>query len=247
MHQKNKHLTNIDLKTMKFINIKLLYIWIFILTPLLFACSQTSELSEEDKKLINELGFDTELIAKIRKITDSSFVRTTGNKDSQWNFKDSLNYLEFQKKGLVGLQVSEKQGKSSIIVKSLRDEFFSKGYLIYISEFNYGYSPDAITILKTKDKFDILRFEGTNGINYGIYTEDIIEKLLVWDKNYGLKMIAAGFDLVQADYKKLPDNIDRYAKDLYEFCPDIVEQGVGSVDALKTEVIRTRELYLWWD
>jgi len=36
-------------------------------------------------------------------------------------------------------------------------------------------------------------------------------------------------------------------KELYDFCPDIVDQGTGTMEALKLEITRTRELYLWWD
>jgi hypothetical protein len=34
---------------------------------------------------------------------------------------------------------------------------------------------------------------------------------------------------------------------MYDFCPDIVDQGVGSVKALATELRRSRSLYFWWD
>lgn len=228
-------------------NIRFRYIWILGLLPFLFACSQTNKLSKEDKNLINELGFDTELITKIRSLTDSVFVKTTGNPDAQYNFKDSVNFVDFQKKGLTGIKINTSQDKAIMIVKRLRDEFKSKGYYIYVSEFNFGYSPDIITILKTNDKFDLLRFEGTNGINHDIYVEEIIEKISKWDKSYGMKILGVGFDFVQAEYDRLPVDIDNYSKELYEFCPDIVDQGVGTVEALKSEVVSTRELYLWWD
>ena len=235
------------IKTMKLHTIRNIHIWILILIPFFSASSQTKKLSDNDKKLIDELGFDTELIQKIRTLTDSTFTKTTGNLDGHWNFKDSMNYVNFINKGLVGLQIKESQEKSTMIVKQLREEFKSKGYYIYVSDFNYGYSPDIIHILKTKDKFDLLRFEGTSGINYDIYVEDVINKLSDWDKSYGLHIVGVGNDFVQADYDKFPDNIDKYAKDLYEFCPDIVDQGVGTLEALKKEVVKTKELFLWWD
>jgi hypothetical protein len=37
------------------------------------------------------------------------------------------------------------------------------------------------------------------------------------------------------------------AQHLYEFCPDIVDQGCGSVDALADELAMTGRLVLWWD
>ncbi|MFA8342216.1 MAG: DUF4253 domain-containing protein [Rhodothermaceae bacterium] len=231
---------------MKLRKIRFIYIGIFVLFSFFPACSQIKELSNDDKKLISELGFDTELIQKIRSLTDSTFVKKIGNNE-YWNFKNSLNYVDFLKKGLVGFQISESREKALMIVKQLREEFRANGYFIYVSDFNFGYSPDIITVLKTNDKFDLLRFECTNGVNYDIYIEDVIDKISGWDKKYGLDIVGVGFDFVRADYEKLPNNINQYVKDLYDFCPDIVNQGVGTVDALKREIERTKELYLWWD
>jgi hypothetical protein len=36
------------------------------------------------------------------------------------------------------------------------------------------------------------------------------------------------------------------AKRMYKFCPDIVDQGVGTVDALAKE-LQKQKLYFWWD
>ena len=226
---------------------KIILLWPLILFNLLTACSQPKELNEADINLINELGFNQELISEIRKLTDSTFLKRIENEELIWIFKDSVNYVEFTKKGLVGLQVNESQNKAKMIVNRLREKFNENGYYIYISEFNFGYTPDEITVLKTNDKFDLLRFEGTNGINYDIYVEDIIDKLSDWDKKYGMKMIGVGFDFLEADYDKLPDNLNEYAEELYTFCPDIVDQGVGTMDALIMEIKSTKKLYLWWD
>ena len=122
-----------------------------------------------------------------------------------------------------------------------------KGYFIYLSEANYGYSPDEITILKTDDKYDLLRFEGTNGLNYDIMVEDVIDKLKEWDNTYQLKFTGVGFDFFQANYSTLPENTRAHANELYDFCPDIVEQGTGSVKELEKEMIASKKLFLWWD
>ena len=37
------------------------------------------------------------------------------------------------------------------------------------------------------------------------------------------------------------------ALQLYGFCPDIVEQGVGSVDKLQDSLRQTHTVYLWWE
>jgi hypothetical protein len=41
--------------------------------------------------------------------------------------------------------------------------------------------------------------------------------------------------------------IETFCKDLYKFCPDIVDQGVGSVAALEIVIEIAQEVFLWWD
>ncbi len=37
------------------------------------------------------------------------------------------------------------------------------------------------------------------------------------------------------------------ARRFYTFCPDIVDQGTGTVEALVTELEQSQRLYCWWD
>lgn len=212
-----------------------------------FTCHQQATLTIEDKELIEVTGFDAGIILKIRIYTDSSFIISEGNPDISILFKDSSNYIEYTNRNMKGLVLQESKEKAEKMVQKLRSVLNNKGYQIYRSEMNFGYSPDKITILKTKDKYDLLRFEGTNGINYNLYIEDIIDQLKVWDSLYVLDIIAVGFDFIEADIRKLPKDMSGFCHDLYTFCPDIVEQGTGSIEALKSEISLTKKLFLWWD
>jgi hypothetical protein len=46
---------------------------------------------------------------------------------------------------------------------------------------------------------------------------------------------------------KLPADTQAFARDVYEFCPDIVDQGVGSVEAQEESIRDSGQVYLWWD
>ncbi|TRX60592.1 DUF4253 domain-containing protein [Fulvivirga sp. M361] len=224
-----------------------LILLIAFLTFFMIACSPKKVLTDKEKELVADLGLDLALMTELRELTDSAFTKKMSSEYGMENFRDSTNYKSFKKKGLVGIVIEESQENASKVVNKLKDIFSEEGYYIYLSETNYGYSPDKITVLRTDDKFDVLRFEGTNGINYDIYVEDIIHKLKNWDDKYGLEFTGTGFDFFQANYRRLPENIQEHAEELYSFCPDIVDQGVGSISALKQEIERSNELYLWWD
>lgn len=37
------------------------------------------------------------------------------------------------------------------------------------------------------------------------------------------------------------------AKRMYAFCPDIVDQGCGTVGRLAKELVKTQRFFFWWD
>ncbi|MCX2743304.1 DUF4253 domain-containing protein [Mangrovivirga sp. M17] len=221
-------------------------IWIIVSFVLVNACINKKGFSESEKSMLTNHGYDPELISEVREFSDSEITEKR-SAEEYWAFKDSTNYVRFNEKDLVGLKFNESSENATTIVNSLQNKFNQNGYFIYVSESNFGYSPDEITILKTKDKFDILRFEGTSGINYDIFVEDIIEKLSAWDKQYGIKIFGAGFDFIEGEYQKIPGDVKEHAQEVYEFCPDIVDQGTGSVEELEKEMENSKYLFLWWD
>ncbi len=87
------------------------------------------------------------------------------------------------------------------------------------------------------NKFDIIKQQETNGINYEISNEDIIVKLQDWDLQYGIEISDAAHDSVLVTFNSLPMDLESLAKDIYEFCPDIIEQHFGVMD----EMIETME------
>jgi hypothetical protein len=43
------------------------------------------------------------------------------------------------------------------------------------------------------------------------------------------------------------DDVEAMAKRMYAFCPDIVDQGTNTVEALARELKETNALFFWWD
>ncbi len=77
------------------------------------------------------------------------------------------------------------------------------------------------------DKFADLRDRGTHGINFDLRTEDIIARLSQWDQAYGLDLSEVDTDRVGFVLKRLPDDLDSFVREVYDFCPDTVDQGFG--------------------
>jgi hypothetical protein len=75
----------------------------------------------------------------------------------------------------------------------------------------------------------------------------VIAKLKEWQQKYPFTIAGAGLDWVEVKFAASPADPEAFAHEVYRFCPDIVDQGSGSVSELAGEINNTRTLFLWWD
>ncbi len=104
-----------------------------------------------------------------------------------------------------------------------------------------------MTVIKSLNDFDIIKLMQTDGINYDIDNKTLMEKLIGWNSKYPFYIVGAGLDWMDARFYKTPKITEDFANELYDFCPDIVDQGTFSVEELIKEMERLNTLYLWWD
>lgn len=104
-----------------------------------------------------------------------------------------------------------------------------------------------IVLAKGTDQFEILRVAASDAINFDMTTEDIIKKLKEYDASYGIDIFHAETDTIEFRFKRMPDDLPAFCKDLYKFCPDIVDQGLETVDNLEQTIRETEMVLLWWD
>ena len=229
------------------------FLFIVVLNALLFGCSQpdqkeqsegsvASNISPSEKLLFDSLQFDVSILNEVRKFTNAA-VEARKIIFHNYDLSDSKESAHSFKVIALELPANEARG----IVLSLRQNLKQKGYSIYISESNFGHSPDVVSILKSADQFDILRVEQTDGVNHGIEHQDVLNKLIGWNKSKPFIIIGAGIDWVEAIFVSTPAGMDEFAEEVYEFCPDVVDQGTGTVELLSQEMSGNNTLYLWWD
>lgn len=80
-----------------------------------------------------------------------------------------------------------------------------------------------------------IREVGTNGINCDIETEDIVNKLIDWSTRFKFEVLDVDDATVEIKLESLPDNLTDFCQEVYEFCPDTIDQGYGCiVDMIET-------------
>lgn len=140
--------------------------------------------------------------------------------------------------GGVFFKVSEEERRT--LVHQFHDSFLSQGIYTFASNHHLGLYP-------TTDKYEVLRAMGTSGTNYGITTELIIAELKAIEKEQAFILLGIGPDFVSGEFTGALKNGRDIAKRLFKLCPDIVDQGAGTLAQAAAELKRSRQLFLWWD
>lgn len=69
----------------------------------------------------------------------------------------------------------------------------------------------------------------TNGANYNLSTDDIIEILRGWSSRCDFEITEVDFATVKIKFYTLPFDLTQFCVEIYHFCPDSVEQGYGLI------------------
>ena len=71
-----------------------------------------------------------------------------------------------------------------------------------------------------------------------------------WHERYGARIACMSGDVIECEVERPPatrDDALALAREQFLYCPDIVDQGVGSVAALAATLVGNRVWYFWWD
>jgi hypothetical protein len=192
-------------------------------------------LTEAERQLAQQVGMPEDLLGAMKRV---------GNDPRRLEGTDDQGVLKLAN----GITVSVLAVEAADAVKTLRAAA-PAGWLAFVSAHNFdiGGEPDHVSLLKGNRFQDAIQAMGTNGINYDIGPEKVSQQLAAWDARYGLVLEGAGFGWFEASFTRPPADMVAFAREVYAFCPDVVDQGTGAVEALAAEMSRTNTLYLWWD
>lgn len=172
-------------------------------------------LSPKEKGLANSIGFDP-------KVTE--FVKSRVMKKLTTAIGISKSYEEVPIDGLSFRVIDGEEAER--MMNKVQPFLLRNGYRAFWSRRRDG-SGDEVVVLKTKDHYAIVKAQRTDGANYEVTHKAVLAKLRRWEKQCEFEVVGASQDWVALVFHKLPKNICSFAEDVYRFCPDTVEQGVG--------------------
>jgi len=117
--------------------------------------------------------------------------------------------------------------------------------VFYMDQFE---SSVAVAIGQSESKYDILCWAHTTGLNYDLYTEDLINELKKIEEKYGeMEILQASDDCMELGLSKLPDDYSGFIGDLCAFCNDLCGQMFHEEEKLIAYIRENHSVPLWWD
>ena len=192
------------------------------------------ELTETEQSYCKDAQLENEDALFLKKLTRRPIEKLAFEKE----------YSDIEKSDAICSLTTEESARK-IVLDNL-DKLRQEGKYIFISEIAHNGYKVGLTGA-TSDPYKLMEFAETNGANYDIETSHIIDKYKKWDSEFGITPIAIGFDFCECQIKNKNIDYKKLADEVYEFCPDVVDQGTETVEALEEEMRRTGSIYLWWD
>ncbi len=181
------------------------------------------------------IKFDRQILIMVKEESQASIQRLVGY--------DENNYQIIAD----GICVPVPEDRTDMVLDTLRNKLIPLKYMVFVVEMNAGIKTDKIGVLKGTDQYEILRIMHTDGDDYDISNQDVIDRLKEWEKISSFDIIGADNDWVEIEFRTLPKDLKAFTEEVYDFCPDAVDQGPGNPAELAKEIQQTKRLFLWWD
>ncbi|NTW57845.1 MAG: DUF4253 domain-containing protein [Nitrospirae bacterium] len=202
---------------------------------LMAAAVPRNDLSHSDMNLASQIGFDADVLLLVREEARSPLHRLSGYDGDGYQIMAN------------GIVISVPWSRSEQVLSSLREKLKLRKYMAFQIEINSSLKVDRIGIIKGTDQYEILRIMHTNGDDDDVSHDDVIAKLKQWEKRIRFEIIGAENDWVEIEFRTMPQDLKAFAEDVYEFSPDTVDEGTGSLAELVKDISVTKRLVLWWN
>jgi ankyrin repeat protein len=148
--------------------------------------------------------------------------------------------------GWFSIHVDSKRRKD-IKTEELQKQFLERGCFVYEPTYSHTGYPETLCILPTIDKYEVIALHQTNGCNYGIGPGYVVQWLKDLEAEQPFILTCIDDDTLSGRFLTTFDEPELWAKRMYNFCSDIVDQGCGSVEVLAESLDISDNLFFWWD
>jgi hypothetical protein len=180
-------------------------------------------LTDDERALAARIGFDEEVLRLVKHETGAATLGSVAKSD-HWGAEEGGQLLQEE----YALTAPMPRERTEEVRERLRDTLAPLGYLPFVADatFDFQKRRDTLAVLRSADPLAPLRFVGTSAPNYDLNPEDVLAKVEEWHDRYGVEVIGAEGDSLDIRFGALPDDLYAFAEELYDFCPDLLDQGM---------------------
>ncbi len=178
-------------------------------------------LTAGEKQLAVAIGFEEQICQIVKQETGGSLERL-----------QAINE-EYELEPARGLSIAVDRKDVDALIAKLQPQLVPLGYRVFWSEAleaDGRQKNDELAVLNTADPYSIVQVKRANGANYGVSMDDVLARLKDWENRCRFEIVGAAGAWVAIQFETLPENLCAFAEEIYDFCPDTVEQGVGLMD-----------------
>lgn len=105
---------------------------------------------------------------------------------------------------------------------------------------------------KSQGLTELLSSAGTQGFNYRVTNQMVLDKVKAWHSAYGIKVLDASMDSFTILFDRLPDDLSPLCSEFFAFCGRLVERGDEQECALQMKKMAdnlrsSKRMTFWWD
>lgn len=108
----------------------------------------------------------------------------------------------------------------------------------------------AILLLPTKEPWQAAAWMGFASPNFDITPQEHAAVHKYWHERFGAEPIACdpeSFEFLVKDPPVTKNDALALGRAMFAYCPDIVDQGTGSIDSLAALILKGSAWFFWWD
>jgi len=199
------------------------------------ALYHSDALSNSEEQLAVQIGFDKDILALVKEVARSPLHRLSGYDEKEYQIMAN------------GLVATVARSRSDLVLGELRDRLKPRKYMAFLIESNSALKADKIGIIRGTDPYEILSIMHTNGDDDDVTHEEVIDRLKTWSKQCPFEIIGAENDWVEIEFRIMPRDVRAFAEEVYDFSPDAVDEGPGSIAGLIKVISTTKRLILKWE
>lgn len=142
------------------------------------------------------------------------------------------------------------ENEARAIITEYFDEVRSKNNYLFLTDLSFNHKFESyydIVIVPINDQLDIVRQVGTWAPNYNLENKDIVDWFKLQSEQIEFDIVIVDIDRIEAYLNAKPVSVKKLAKDIYEFCPDVIDQGHENMTELVETIEKQSYIWFWWD